>query len=106
VNQVSVLVNNAGIAAGFGQPPLENDPDDWDAMLAVNLAAPMRLLRLLGPGMAAKPDAVVINISSVAGLYSRPHAVGYATSKWGLTGRAPPPLLTPHTPFPSTRHCV
>ncbi len=99
-------MNNAGIAAGFGQPPLENDPDDWDAMLAVNLAAPMRLLRLLGPGMAAKPDAVVINISSVAGLYSRPHAVGYATSKWGLTGRAPPPLLTPHTPFPSTRHCV
>lgn len=84
--KVSVLVNNAGMLAGYGTPPLEQDPDDWDAMLKVNLAAPMRLFRLLGPSMAEKGNAVVINISSVAGLDPMPVNAGYGTSKWGLTG--------------------
>jgi len=84
--KVSVLVNNAGVLTGLGVPPLENDPDEWDTMLAVNLAAPMRLVRLLGPGMAEKGNGVIINISSVAGLDPKPLVSGYATSKWGLTG--------------------
>ena len=94
--KVSVLVNNAGVLTGLGVPPLENDPDEWDTMLAVNLAAPMRLVRLLGPGMAEKGNGVIINISSVAGLDPKPLVSGYATSKWGLTGCA---LLRPlHAP--------
>ena len=46
----------------------ETNPGRRDAPLVYNLAAPMRLLRLLGPSMAEKPYAVVINVSSVAGL--------------------------------------
>jgi len=84
--KVSVLVNNAGMLAGFGTPPLEQDPEDWDAMLKVNVAAPMRLVRLLGPSMAKKGNAIVINISSVAGLDPMPANAGYGTSKWALTG--------------------
>ena len=49
----------------------------------------MRLTRLLGPSMAEKGNAVVINISSVAGLDPKPNALGYASSKWGLTGYGP-----------------
>jgi len=79
-------VNNAGTLTGLGVPPFENDPDDWDTMLAVNLAAPMRLVRLLGPSMAEKGNGVIINISSVAGLDPKPLMLGYATSKRGLTG--------------------
>lgn len=48
----------------------------------------VRLVRLLGPSMAEHGNSVIINISSVAGLYARPNAVGYASSKWGLTGCA------------------
>ena len=32
-----MLVNNAGMAKGFGDPALETDPDDYETMLAVNL---------------------------------------------------------------------
>ena len=84
--QVSVLVNNAGIARAFGISPLELDPDDLDDMIAVNLAAPMRLVALLAPGMAKKGNGVIINVSSVAGIDPKPHAIGYASSKWGMTG--------------------
>jgi len=84
--QVTVLVNNAGVATGFGKSPIDDNPDEWDTMLAVNLAAPMRLVRLLGPSMAEKGNGVIINVSSVAGLDPKPLAVGYASSKWGLTG--------------------
>ena len=41
-------------------------------MLKVNLAAPMRLVRLLGPSMAKKGNAVIINISSIAGIDPMP----------------------------------
>ncbi len=85
--QVTVLVHNAGVAKGFGKTPLEDDVEGWDTMLAVNLAAPMRLVHLLGPSMAEQGgSAVIINISSVAGLDPMPLNSGYATSKWGLTG--------------------
>ena len=85
---VSVLVNNAGVVASFGRPPLEADVEDWDTMLAVNLAAPMRLVRLLGPGMVGKRDPVILNISSISGVDPVPNSAGYATSKWDLTGCA------------------
>ena len=86
--QVSVLVNNAGIAKAFAANPLELNPDDSDEMLAVNLAAPMRLVALLAPGLAKKGNGVIINVSSVAGIDPKPHAIGYASSKWGMTGCA------------------
>ena len=85
---MSVLVNNAGVVASFGRPPLEADVEDWDTMLAVNLAAPMRLVRLLGPGMVGERDPVILNISSISGVDPVPNSAGYATSKWGLTGCA------------------
>ena len=59
-------------------------------MLAVNLAAPMRLVRLLGPGMVGQRDPVILNISSISGVDPVPNSAGYATSKWGLTGCAGP----------------
>lgn len=85
---MSVLVNNAGVAKAFAANPLELNPDDSDEMLAVNLAAPMRLVALLAPGLAKHGKGVIINVSSVAGIDPKPHAIGYASSKWGMTGCA------------------
>ena len=83
-----MLVNNAGVAKAFAANPLALDPDDADEMLAVNLAAPMRLVALLAPGLAKNGNGVIINVSSVAGIDPKPHAIGYASSKWGMTGCA------------------
>lgn len=46
---------------------MAGDVDATDKLLYLNLAAPMRLTRVLAPAMAKKGDCVIINISSVAG---------------------------------------
>src|SRR5215831_8164501 len=63
---VDVLVNSA---AGFERRPFEQiDDARWDAMLALNLYAPMRLARAAAPGMRARGGGVIINILDVAAL--------------------------------------
>jgi hypothetical protein len=39
---IDVLVNNAGLAAGFGPLP-DNDPDDWDRMIDTNVTGLLAL---------------------------------------------------------------
>src|SRR6478672_10676321 len=49
---ISLLVNNAGVAA-FG-PLLVNDADRLDAMVQLNVAAPLRLARAAIEGFVAR----------------------------------------------------
>ena len=80
----AVLINNAGIVSPVG--PLEAiDADALERNLAVNLVAPMRLMRrFLRMTEGAAPVRRVINISSGAG--RRPIAgwSAYCTAKAGL----------------------
>ncbi|WP_017572940.1 SDR family NAD(P)-dependent oxidoreductase [Nocardiopsis halotolerans] len=69
---VDLLVNNAG--RGDGGPFAEQDPDEIDAMLALNVRAVLHLARAVLPVQIARrkagqtrPRLGVINISSMAG---------------------------------------
>jgi NAD(P)-dependent dehydrogenase (short-subunit alcohol dehydrogenase family) len=76
------LVNNAG----FAQAGAIEDVDD-DAVryqLEVNLVAPARLARLVLPGMRARGDGRIVNVSSVAGRISLPLMGWYCASKHGV----------------------
>jgi len=78
---IDVLVNAAGIIASA---TLEATTDEvWDAMMAVNLRAPFRLMRAAAPHLAARKGSIV-NVSSVNGLRSFPGVLAYCVSKAGV----------------------
>ena len=80
--QVTVLVNNA--AVGADSTLLEATAESWDALMAVNLRAPLLTAQAVQPLLAASGQGSIVNISSVHALASSPGVGVYATSKAGL----------------------
>ena len=81
---LDILVNSAGMGFhGF----IEDMPDDqWQTLIAVNLLAPIHLVRRFLPIMTARPEAHIVNIASIAGLVAGRKMAAYQTSKFGLVG--------------------
>lgn len=81
---IDVLVNNAGISY-YGTT--EKTPQEmWDKVLAVNLYAPIRLTKQLLPMLKTRPEAHVLNVASMYGLFATNRCAAYHTSKFGLVG--------------------
>ncbi len=56
-------------------------PDDWHGALDVHLTANFYLVRAALPHLRKHPEAVIITVSSVAGLRGVPGMVAYCTVK-------------------------
>ena len=80
--QVDGLVN----AAGWDQiqPFLENPPEMWDRVIAVNLMGAIRLTRGILPPMVEARAGKIVNISSDAGRVGSMGETVYAAAKGGL----------------------
>jgi short-subunit dehydrogenase len=63
---ITVLVNNAGVAATG--PLLASNIDKMDDMIALNVKALTRLTYAAAPGFVARGGGTIINISSVLGV--------------------------------------
>jgi meso-butanediol dehydrogenase / (S,S)-butanediol dehydrogenase / diacetyl reductase len=81
---IDILVNNAGIHASA--PILKQDEATWDAVLAVNLTAPMLLCRACLPHLYQQGWGRIVNIASVAGKIGLKYGSAYSASKHGLIG--------------------
>lgn len=79
-----VLVNNAGIS--MIRPAEETTLEQWNRMMAINLAGPFLLCRELGKQMLARGSGAIVNVASVAGLGGVIHRSAYNASKHGLIG--------------------
>jgi 3-hydroxy acid dehydrogenase / malonic semialdehyde reductase len=77
---IDVLVNNAGLAAGF-EPLWEGDPEDWQRMLDTNVQGLLWVTRAVLPGMVERGRGHVINIGSIAGREPYPNGAVYCASK-------------------------
>jgi short-subunit dehydrogenase len=82
--RLDLLINNAGmVAAGR----LETQPDDTlEALVQVNLLAPMRLTRDLLPLLRAADRPRVVNVGSMFGDIGHPLFASYSATKFGLRG--------------------
>ena len=77
-----VVVNNAGFA--IYRPFEESPPEEVEALLAVNLLAPVRLTRALLPGMIQRGSGAVVNVASIAGRLPLTPCGTYTAAKHGL----------------------
>jgi NAD(P)-dependent dehydrogenase (short-subunit alcohol dehydrogenase family) len=80
--RLDALVN----AAGINPRATLLDPDEaaFDAMWAVNVKGPMRLIRLAWPHLAAAGEGRVVNLASLSGKRVANENIGYAMSKFAL----------------------
>jgi 3-oxoacyl-[acyl-carrier protein] reductase len=81
--RLNILVNNAGVA--HRGPTHEMTGDQWNRVLAVNLMAPIQLMREFLPSLQSN-EAHILNVCSIFGLVSTRKAAAYQTSKFGLVG--------------------
>jgi short-subunit dehydrogenase len=79
---VDVLVANAGV--GWAGPVTAMTERTIDDLMAVNLVAPVRLTRLLLPGMIERGRGHIVFVASIAGVVGVPGEAVYSATKAGL----------------------
>ncbi len=78
--QIAVLVNNAGLAAGL-DPIQSGDIEDWERMIDTNIKGLLYVTRTISPGMIARKNGHIINIGSIAGKEVYPNGNVYCATK-------------------------
>src|SRR5262245_48444274 len=81
--RLNILVNNAGVA--HRGPTHQMSSDEWNRLLAVNLMAPIQLVREFLPILRSN-EAHILNVCSIFGLVSTRKSAAYQTSKFALVG--------------------
>lgn len=81
---VDALVNNAGVMTQ--KRFLDLTPEEWHAMVDVNLNALYHVTRAVLPGMVARGRGHVVNVGSTAGRGAFVGGTGYAATKHAVMG--------------------
>lgn len=80
---LDILVNNAGI---FTKAKLhETDPEEWDAILDVNLRGIYLVSRAAIPSLQQSDQGKVVNLSSLFGVVAGAESAAYCASKGGVS---------------------
>ncbi len=77
---IDVLINNAGLAAGFSNIQ-DGVIDDWERMIDTNIKGLLYITRLVSNLMIKNGKGHIINISSIAGKETYPMGNVYCASK-------------------------
>ena len=81
--RVDILVNNAGISPA--EDPVNHAADDVKAIMAVNFFGPIYLADAVLPGMVARGQGSIVNVTSVSGYVPTPGEPAYGASKAALS---------------------
>lgn len=81
---IDVCINNAGINRINAIGDVKDA--DWDAIVKVNLEAPLIITREISKQMRARQYGRIVNISSIFGVLSRTKRALYSISKFGIRG--------------------
>jgi len=84
--RIDVLVNNAGITLDARLQKM--DEDQFDKVIAVNLKGTYNCAQAVVETMVQQGGGVILNASSVVGIYGNFGQTNYAASKFGVIGFA------------------
>lgn len=82
MSSVDVLINNAGIS--IRHDFLDITPEEWDAVLGVNLKGVFYVAQTAARHMVDKGSGVILNTASTGGNNGYPHYADYSASKGGV----------------------
>ena len=78
--EIDVLINNAGLSRGLDKLP-EGDIEDWEEMIDTNVKGLLYVTRFVLPGMVKRNRGHIVNVASIAGIYSYPGGNVYGATK-------------------------
>ncbi|HEY7399164.1 MAG TPA: SDR family NAD(P)-dependent oxidoreductase [Gaiellaceae bacterium] len=82
---IDILINNAGLSRGR-DPVWESDEDDEREVIETNVLGLMRITRLCVPHLVEDGGGHIVNLGSIAGIWSYPHGSSYVASKFAVHG--------------------
>jgi len=83
-SHIDVLVNNAGITRD--SLLIRMKEEDWDSVISINLKGTFNCTQAAAKYMMKQRDGVIVNISSVVGVYGNAGQANYSASKAGVIG--------------------
>ena len=83
-HKIDILVNNAGITKD--NLLLRMKPEDWDAVLSVNLKGVFNATKAVSRSMIKQRGGKIVNIASIIGIMGNAGQGNYAASKAGIIG--------------------
>lgn len=83
--QVDLVINNAGVSLG-GYDTLQISDEDFEWLININMWGVIHGSRAFLPHLLKRPEASLVNISSVFGLFGVPQQSPYCTAKYAVKG--------------------
>jgi 3-oxoacyl-[acyl-carrier protein] reductase len=82
--RIDCLINNAGITAD--STLLKMTEEAWDRVIDINLKGVYKMGQAVAKVMAEQKEGVILNASSIVGVYGNFGQTNYAATKWGVIG--------------------
>ena len=84
--RVDILVNVAGGSGPIGKTGVETTPEEFDAIVKLNMNGCFHTMRAVLPAMIAQRYGKIVNVGGTFGMRGRAGRMAYSASKWGLRG--------------------
>jgi NADP-dependent 3-hydroxy acid dehydrogenase YdfG len=82
--KVDLVFNNAGVTTGSHFKDM--DEDNWDWVMGINLGGVINSTRAFIPHMIDRPEAAIVNTSSIFGMVAVPGQTVYHATKFAVRG--------------------
>ncbi len=83
---IDILVNVAGGSGPIGKTGAETTPEEFDAIVTLNMNGCFHTMRAVLPTMMAQRYGKIVNVGGTFGMRGRAGRMAYSASKWGLRG--------------------